>query len=1091
MDKLFDFYNYYICDNDVIIDVNTNLAICNDMPISVLNLSNEFQKKLSSCGIDKLSELIRIHEFLDYSDISKEETIEYNNALTVFFKKIDNEFTKNFDNKLTPIEELYLSVRPYNALKRAGINTVEELEKLSQADLMHVNNMGVTSAKEIMQVLKIYKSNEEKNNSLHDITNRNETNSYIDDNSTPIEKLNLSVRSYNALKKADINTLEQLKTMSKVDLMNIKNMGKTSVKEIIRVLKVFESIKENNDLGVNSANSNLICDTELSNRSKNALEKAGITTIEQLLNIDSFSLSKIQNLGAGSIKEIEIFVSDIKLNPIFSKESERDIVSLFFNNKKLRIHDDKIYIDDNHYVFDAELEKLGISRAIIDFLNRNNIYKLSSVLTEDLLDLSGFGKTKYEILIEKSRKYIELNYVDLTTTDDKLNNIVSNKLLNTIESYHFDGIKKQDLLIQLGADFSQEIIDECINNLINDGKIFVYENNKLFYKYDTFSQFLYRLENGQDKDIMFSRINGLTLEEIADKYEITRERIRQKQQKFIEKYVANDNKVIRYFREDKYKYLYENYFISKMDFMHVFSENEKTYNYLSMRYNHGKTDFKNALSDINVKPRFRVCIQKELDKDYIFFEEERVHRDFQSILKYYCSKKCRVRRDIEEVYYNICEFVNTYADDIKIPISPRAFEAHVVRYNFLISSLNKGIRYYKFDDYDFDSLINQLDIESKNNMIVSSKYYFDKYPELMEEYDILDQYELHNILKRYYSDKNTNIKFTRMPGMEIGTFVLEEYIKDVLIENGEMSTNELISYIMADTGFENGYVQLLLADVSQYREFGKYVYHDNENLSSEQENYLISLMNDLICFKKDILAEYNKKYSNKLDHLPNHIINKAGYTPNQDYIVKKPLNAGSVIGKLLNDKPIVDLKDYNEILKIGRCYNSFRDLLFNRDFICFGEDKYINILKLNDFGISKNDLEEYAKECAKSSMNEYFSFHSLKKNGFDSKLHELGFDDIFYENILKYSPNIKHIYFNGTIIFKAGNNGFTRENFLENIMSKYKKISSSDLINLLKNDYNIEVDFYKINQLIDGTSIYYNNIMDEYYENYQLFIEEI
>jgi hypothetical protein len=58
------------------------------------------------------------------------------------------------------------------------------------------------------------------------------------------------------------NTLGQLKTMSKVDLMNIKNMGKTSVKEVIRALKVFESITENNVSGVNSANSNLICDTE-------------------------------------------------------------------------------------------------------------------------------------------------------------------------------------------------------------------------------------------------------------------------------------------------------------------------------------------------------------------------------------------------------------------------------------------------------------------------------------------------------------------------------------------------------------------------------------------------------------------------------------------------------------------------------------------------------------------------------------------------------------------------------------------------------------------------------------------------------------
>ena len=40
------------------------------------------------------------------------------------------------------VEELDLSVRSYNCLKRAGINTVEELAKKSKDDMMKVRNLG-------------------------------------------------------------------------------------------------------------------------------------------------------------------------------------------------------------------------------------------------------------------------------------------------------------------------------------------------------------------------------------------------------------------------------------------------------------------------------------------------------------------------------------------------------------------------------------------------------------------------------------------------------------------------------------------------------------------------------------------------------------------------------------------------------------------------------------------------------------------------------------------------------------------------------------------------------------------------------------
>lgn len=52
------------------------------------------------------------------------------------------------------IEELDLSVRSYNCLKRAGINTVQELTNKSEADMMKVRNLGRKSLVEVKQKLE-------------------------------------------------------------------------------------------------------------------------------------------------------------------------------------------------------------------------------------------------------------------------------------------------------------------------------------------------------------------------------------------------------------------------------------------------------------------------------------------------------------------------------------------------------------------------------------------------------------------------------------------------------------------------------------------------------------------------------------------------------------------------------------------------------------------------------------------------------------------------------------------------------------------------------------------------------------------------
>lgn len=53
------------------------------------------------------------------------------------------------------IEELDLSVRSYNCLKRAGINTVHELTQRTAEDMMKVRNLGKKSLEEVQQKLAL------------------------------------------------------------------------------------------------------------------------------------------------------------------------------------------------------------------------------------------------------------------------------------------------------------------------------------------------------------------------------------------------------------------------------------------------------------------------------------------------------------------------------------------------------------------------------------------------------------------------------------------------------------------------------------------------------------------------------------------------------------------------------------------------------------------------------------------------------------------------------------------------------------------------------------------------------------------------
>lgn len=81
--------------------------------------------------------------FIDLSENAKK--------VDVMVEKEDNKKEKVLEMS---IDELELSVRSYNCLKRAGINTVEELCSKTAEDMMKVRNLGRKSLDEVLLKLK-------------------------------------------------------------------------------------------------------------------------------------------------------------------------------------------------------------------------------------------------------------------------------------------------------------------------------------------------------------------------------------------------------------------------------------------------------------------------------------------------------------------------------------------------------------------------------------------------------------------------------------------------------------------------------------------------------------------------------------------------------------------------------------------------------------------------------------------------------------------------------------------------------------------------------------------------------------------------
>ena len=147
-----------------------------DLPINVIAIDSIFTP------VERVNikvENTRVGQITDYDkltlDVFTDGTIEPSDAVSLAAKVLSDHLRsfidlsdkssriqviaaeeENSKDKVLEmnIDELELSVRSYNCLKRAGINTVEELTNKTAEDMMKVRNLGRKSLEEVLAKLK-------------------------------------------------------------------------------------------------------------------------------------------------------------------------------------------------------------------------------------------------------------------------------------------------------------------------------------------------------------------------------------------------------------------------------------------------------------------------------------------------------------------------------------------------------------------------------------------------------------------------------------------------------------------------------------------------------------------------------------------------------------------------------------------------------------------------------------------------------------------------------------------------------------------------------------------------------------------------
>jgi hypothetical protein len=897
----------------------------------------------------------------------------------------------------------------------------------------------------------------------------------------PIEKLDLSARAYNALRRAGINGVGDLLDFPKENFPSLKNMGVKTVTEITEVIEQIEII-EIDPLNCNAnqkAEDDLFAwfigrdgllyrdfpieDIELSRRSFNCLKGAGIDYISKLLDKTETDLFAIPSMGEKSVKEIIEAMNLLVLQPVSSAQSS---------------HND-----------DSVSRKNEFCRCIVQEVVKT-IDVHARQLYEDILPLVEYYNGRFVPV--DSDVGIDGQLISELYGLPLLRCAIKETFLKQLESNPY-GLDKFYLVRSVPSFLQNEVlVDSLITELIQEGEILCIHAKMYKRKYPTALEYAASLPKQQHCTVLTGRLSGQTLDEIGKELNLSRERIRQIESKCIRKAPT--------LSEDLYALVFQKYDIAKEDFLLGFKESEITYNYLSIAYKKGGYPIDDLATDSDFPDYFKKGAERIIYKNHVVLGSERVLCS-RSELSEYILRTAGVEGltfgEFSQFYQMLLEDLNLQ-DNPKFSVMDRGYSNKLAASNHVLWKYGQKLRYYNIDSYDYTDLLNGLNLSDYKNVEFSTRKFFQEYPELMSDYDIQDEYELHNLLKKICtSDDYPQIHFKRMPNIEFGIADRDAQVMDLLLALAPITNTDFAA------AYEHEYGVLSQTVLANYmKNFDQYFYSGVYKIDAPMlSDIMAAKMKQLLYREFYLLSDIREFYVNEFPQADPKLMNpytlKAlGFRVYANYAIKDQYpSATEYFRAILTTEDIVDAQSFpKEVLNTIAYMSEVYKLKAAYEIIEYAPLKYVHFRRLNCAGVEKESILDYCHKAYHAVDSQYFTVYSLQQKGFTHALDDLGFEEWFYASLL--SEDKEHFSYRRmgkNKLFRRGSENVSLIDFLEWILysSESLYLDVYELTEKLSSDYNINLQWYKIVETIKGSAMYYDTITQKVYADYDVYFEEI
>ena len=609
--------------------------------------------------------------------------------------------------------------------------------------------------------------------------------------------------------------------------------------------------------------------------------------------------------------------------------------------------------------------------------------------------------------------------------------------------------------------------------------------NKRKYKiYPKLENIINELDE-EKKDIITRRLNGETLKSIGDSIGKTRERIRQIEKKFF------DSLEKIQVQENMYKSIFFEYDWTEEIFLKIFKEKKTTFSYLQILEKkendslYEKKPLKEILNEKEINLKTKKIIEEKIYLDYIILKNgDKIKVSKNELLDYILEHYVEEGLRYEEVFVIYKNFLKEYSleKNSKLLFTEKYFESKIETHPKILLQNGRKIRYYGDILITEDELIKALDLKKYRDIELSTKKIFDENLYQMEEWDIQDEYELHNLIKKVIKDKDKlKLEVSKMPTLKFGKSDREMQILNLLITLSPVSAKDFSIEYEKIYGVKNEVVIAnYLLNFSKYYQEGLYIINQKK-MNSDEYKKMKAFMTEKIYEINSLKKLYKDLLGKDDDGLINsYNLNKLGYRITYGFVLSKEyFSLEYYFKKEILKNRVIDIKEMNIIgRRTSSYYSAIASLKKEFKIIAIEAYKYVLFEEIEKKGITIQMINDYIDSVAKfKEDNSIFTVYSLNNEGFSHKLNEYNFDEWFYGSLLSTDSRFKtQKTKNNFIIEKKDKGNITLLKFIKAVMYKHFVADLEDIKKYLKSEYNIELEKHKILEKIKEDYQFYNNI---------------